>query len=71
MIRLKNYAEKAQLCPKTGELRKVDTWIYLASAILGMPANTSEDREALLKALRGLNRSPFKSHFVSIARNLV
>jgi len=70
---VQNYAEKAHLCPKTGVLRKVDTWIYVAAAVLGMPAESSEDREALLKALRGsvkegkssvshqtgLNRSPF------------
>ena len=68
-----NYAEKAHLCPKTGPSRKVDTWIYVAAAVLGMPYNTLKDREALLKALRGsvkegkssvtpqtgLNRSPF------------
>ena len=68
-----NYAEKAHLCPKTGELGKADTWIYAAAAVLGMPSESREDREALLKALRGsvrqgqnnvmhltgLNRSPF------------
>ncbi|KAL3924918.1 MAG: hypothetical protein SGILL_000753, partial [Bacillariaceae sp.] len=70
---VQNYAEKAHLCPKTGAQRKVDTWIYAAAAVLGMTSNTSADREALLKALRGsvkeesknvihltgLNRSPF------------
>ena len=72
--KVQNYAEKAHLCPRTGVLkRNVDTWIYVAATLLGMPADSSEDREALLKALRGsveegkssvahqtgLNRSPF------------
>lgn len=68
-----NCAEKARLCPKTGENREVDTWIYAAAAVLGMPSDTQEDRQSLLKALRGsvrpgqgnvmyltgLNRSPY------------
>ncbi|KAL7574143.1 hypothetical protein ACA910_014824 [Epithemia clementina (nom. ined.)] len=71
--KVQNYAEKAHLCPKTGAERKVDTWIYAAAAVLGMPSDNAADRQALLKALRGsvkegsknvipltgLNRSPF------------
>lgn len=66
-------SEKAHLCPKTGPLRKVDTWIYVAAAVLGMESDSIQNRKALLKALRGsvnvgnsqvlpltgLNRSPF------------
>ena len=68
-----NYAEKAHLCPKSGAIRQVDTWIYAAAAVLGMECDSVKNRMALLKSLRGcvkvgssqalplsgLNRSPF------------
>lgn len=47
------YAEKAHLCPKTGDARKLETWMYAVAAVLGMPTRTRADRAALLKATCG------------------
>ena len=51
-------AEAAHLCPKTGADCKVETWIYAASAVLGL---SPTDQVPLLKSLCG-SLSPQKIH---------
>ena len=46
-------AEVAHLCPKTGPDCKTDTWIYMISAVLGLPSETEQDLKVLVKATRG------------------
>ena len=46
-------AQEAHLCPSTGKTLKSDTWIYVGAAVLGMPFQRKEDREALTRAIRG------------------
>lgn len=67
-----DFVDEAHLCPKTNTGMKTSTWIYVASAVLGMERETANDRVRLEKALcgscepggdvaslTGLNRSPF------------
>ena len=49
-------AEAAHLCPKTGFEGKVDTWIYVAQAVLGLQVSNTPSNDDILvmrKALRG------------------
>ena len=47
------HADKAHLCPKTGILGKADTWLYAASAVLGLGFASQAERVVLSKAIRG------------------
>jgi hypothetical protein len=47
------HADRAHLCPKTGNMEKADTWIYAASAVLGLGYETPDELSVLSKALRG------------------
>lgn len=49
-------SEDAHLCPKHGPDRKIDTWLYVAAAVLGMKSDDKADRQRLYKALRGSSR---------------
>ena len=46
-------AEAAHLCPKTGPDCKTDTWLYMISAVLGLPSETEHHLKVLVKATRG------------------
>ena len=46
-------AEEAHLCPSTGKTFKCDTWLYVAAAVLGMAWEGREDRDCLIRAIRG------------------
>lgn len=46
-------AQEAHLCPPTGKTLKSDTWIYVGAAVLGMPTEEKEDRDSLIRAIRG------------------
>lgn len=51
-------AQEAHLCPSTGKTLKCDTWMYVCAAVLGMPFETKEDRDSLIRAIRGSYTPP-------------
>lgn len=46
-------SEEAHLCPSTGKSFKCDTWLYVASAVLGLDYDEQDDRDCLIRAIRG------------------
>ena len=46
-------AEEAYLCPATGTTMKCDTWLYIVAAVLGLPSDTKDHRECIIRAIRG------------------
>ena len=64
-----DHADKAHFCPKTGVTEKTDTWLYAASANLGMECQTEFDRVALSKVLRGFQRVGARSVSTRTGRN--
>ena len=46
-------SEEAHLCPSTGMSFKCDTWLYVASAVLGLHYDEKDERDCLIRAIRG------------------
>ena len=51
-------SEEAYLCPATDKTFQCDTWLYVASAVLGLPYQEKTDRDCLIRAIRGSCTTP-------------